>query len=312
LWGWHDGRGGPPIPIPFSHNLSSIPRGPKGTEATLRVMEALVREGSRDPGVVLHAQQAVRNTPEYGKWAEVEAILADARRSMRYTADPAGMETIKSPIYTLQEIRRYGRAVMDCDDVSVWVAALLRAVGLNTRFKVIKDDPFEFTHVYLEVEVDGEWAPVDPIARKMTVGQEPTGLFGSAIFQNGRLSGIRRQTMYKGLGASTALAPAVLPYSPARATTPTGWDAIATAISTPLQDATKYGLDYLKNMYLPGAPAPKGPPSTRPAPRDIAARPGFFQKLDPATGAVVMDPMKVGGTVAVAGLLALIVFKRRR
>lgn len=278
------------MPIPFTHNLSTIPSGPRGTAATLRVMESLVESGSRDPGVVLYAQEVVRNCPEYGKRAEVEAILASARRTMRYTNE--GIETVKHPTFILEEIRRKGRAVMDCDDVSVWVATLLRAVGLWTRFKVIQDDPREYTHVFLEVNLDGAWVPIDPIARRMRVGQEPPGLFGSAVFENGRLMGTRRSTMYKGLGETKA----------------SGWDALLSAIATPLQQAGQAGVDYLKNTYLPGQ---KTLPATTPLPTMPVARPGFFQKVD-ASGRIVTDPVKVGGAVAVVGGLAFLVLRRRR
>lgn len=181
--------------MPYTFSVTPLSRGARGTKTTLAAMERLVQSGIRDPEVVLFAQEQVRSRAEYGKWGEIEAILAAVRRSMRYTADPLGVETIKSPTFAVREIKQKGRAVMDCDDASVLTAALIRAVGIPTRFKVIKDSPTEFTHVYLEALVDNQWVKVDPIARELQLGSAPEGRYGSAYFSEGH--------MYKGMGAAS-------------------------------------------------------------------------------------------------------------
>lgn len=190
------------MPGNFTHRLTSIPAGAAGTRATLSMMERLVQQGIRDPGVVLYAQNVVRNSPEYGQSAEASAILEDVRRTMRYTLDPLGVETVKDPSFILQEIQRKGRAAMDCDDASVWTSTLLRAIGIPTRFKVIKDDPREFTHVFLQAWMDDGWVNVDPIARSMGLGIAPTGRFGQAVYDGRTLRGVRGGNMaFRGMGA---------------------------------------------------------------------------------------------------------------
>lgn len=181
-------------PVPGTYSVKTIPSGAAGTRVTLQAMERMAAAGTRDPVVVLFAQELVRNGPEYGKMAEVDSILAGVRRSMRYTPDPLNVETVKAPSFSVREIKAHGRAVMDCDDASTLAASLIRSVGIPTRFKVIKDSPTEFTHVYLEALIDGRWTMVDPIAREMPLGRGPEGLFGSAYYEGGR--------MYKGMGAS--------------------------------------------------------------------------------------------------------------
>lgn len=178
----------------YTSSLTSIPRGAKGTRMTLSAMEKMVEQGIRDPRVVLFAQELVRNGPEYGKAAELDSILRGVRRVMRYTPDPLGVETVKTPSFIVQEIKDRGRAVMDCDDASVLTAALVRSIGTPTRFKVIKDSPTEFTHVYLEAFLDDGWVKVDPIARELSLGAAPEGRFGSAYFEGGK--------MYRGMGAA--------------------------------------------------------------------------------------------------------------
>lgn len=181
----------------YTSTLIPLSTGVRGTKTTLSAMERLVQSGIRDPEVVLFAQEQVRNQAEYGKLGEIDAILTSVRRSMRYTPDPVGVETVKSPTFIMREIKAKGRAAMDCDDASVLAATLIRAVGVPTRFKVIKDSPTEYTHVYLEALVDGSWVKVDPIAREMSLGHAPEGRYGSAYFQEGR--------MYRGMGAASSL-----------------------------------------------------------------------------------------------------------
>lgn len=186
-----------------AYRLTTIPRGLAGTRTTLEAMDRLVRSGVQDPSVVLYAQQIVRSAPEYGQRAELSSILDDVRRTMRYTLDPLGVETVKSPSFVLEEIRTRGKAAMDCDDATVWTAALVRSVGMQTRFRVIRDDPREYTHVYLEALADGAWVPLDPIARSLPAGRAPAGVFGSAVYEGGR--------MFRGMGqVSTVQAPSLM------------------------------------------------------------------------------------------------------
>lgn len=208
--------------------LTRIPRGAAGTKKTLAAMERMASAGATNPSVVLFAQELVRNGPEYGKMADLEAILAGVRRCMRYTPDPVGVETVKAPWFTVAEIQAKGRAVMDCDDASVLAAALIRSVGIPTRFRVIKDDPQEFTHVYLEALMDNGWVRVDPIARELPLGRGPEGQFGSAYYMEGR--------MIRGTGMG-------------QAKTVTG--SITDAFTEAVDAVTKYQIDRFKAKATP-------------------------------------------------------------
>jgi hypothetical protein len=168
--------------MPYTAALSEIPPGAPGTVATVDAMERAVAQGLRDPEVVLYAQDLVRHVPERDRVAEATAIFDAVRETLRYTNDPLGVELVKTPTFILREIERHGRATLDCDDASVWLATLLRAVGMQTRFKVIRASrasPGEFTHVFVEALIHGRWQPLDPIARQYPAGAAPRALFGS-------------------------------------------------------------------------------------------------------------------------------------
>lgn len=154
----------------------TIPGGNAGNRVTLAEMSRLAREGSEDPLVIQQAQEIVRFVPERDEIATIEAILEWARAGMRYTFDPLGAELIKKPRHIVEQIREHGVEPMDCDDVSILVAALLGAVGVQTRFVTIASDrsrPGEWTHVYVSVKTKRGWVPVDPIMRGYRVGDEP-------------------------------------------------------------------------------------------------------------------------------------------
>ena len=173
-----------------SSTVNRIPFGQGGTIATLDAMERAVLQGLHDPAVVLYAQEIVRGIPEHDLDREIDAVFRKAREDFRYTRDPLGVELVKTPTFILREIEGHGWAALDCDDASVWLAALLRSVGIATRFKAIRGSrrrPQDFSHVYVEAQGrGGRWIPLDPIARDLGMGEEPDALFGSMVFGNGR------------------------------------------------------------------------------------------------------------------------------
>lgn len=73
------------------------------------------------------------------------------------------VETILTPDYMLSGLQSSGKLVGDCDDISTLHAALLTAMGFNTRFVAIRStylDP-NFDHVFIEVESQSRWIPYD-------------------------------------------------------------------------------------------------------------------------------------------------------
>lgn len=163
---------------PWTGSRRKIARGNTGSTETVNAMTQLAYEGSIDPVVIKAAQDAIRLVPERNDYATFQAVLDDVRRRMRYTADPIDAEVVKHPRVAIQgsDDSPNGREPMDCDDVSTLTAAMLGALGYQTRFVTVAADasrPKEWSHVYLVARTTaGAWVPMDPIMRGWPIGKE--------------------------------------------------------------------------------------------------------------------------------------------
>lgn len=118
----------------------SIALGPQGTQETLRIMAALVRAAADDNVFREFASQ-------YRTPAEVDLML---RIVYTYIEEP--IETLYAPQYNLSHLYQFGSIIGDCDDISMFYAAVFTVIGIRTRFVAMRtrrNDP-EFYHVVVE------------------------------------------------------------------------------------------------------------------------------------------------------------------
>ena len=148
-----------------------LPGGFRGTDATVKVMAQLAmgKYGARSAKIRAVAINILRAAGVVEKDYEAEAVALGrwVRDNIRYLKDVYGQETVSHPEETL-----FNTKSGDCDDQSVLLAALLGAVGIPTRFKVIGVTPFQYSHVYLEACPKKRWIPMDPIMRDKPIGWE--------------------------------------------------------------------------------------------------------------------------------------------
>ncbi|MDH5654196.1 MAG: transglutaminase-like domain-containing protein [Gammaproteobacteria bacterium] len=97
----------------------------------------------------------VDGRPQKDYIGEVRKIHAFVRDRIRYVKDIRGVETIQTPMKTL-EIRQG-----DCDDLSLLTATLLETLGHPTRFVAIGFLPNKFSHVYVETKIKDKWYPLE-------------------------------------------------------------------------------------------------------------------------------------------------------
>jgi hypothetical protein len=136
--------------------------GRRGTAETVAIMAdlAMGRWGAQSERIRDLAVGIVRGAGIDAKdyRGEVDAVHAWMQRSIRYTRDPVGQERVQTPEHTAFVVR-----AGDCDDFAVLETALLGALGHRTRFVTIGFTPARFSHVYAQVEVAGQWIPIDAI-----------------------------------------------------------------------------------------------------------------------------------------------------
>ena len=143
--------------VPLSGAVVALADGSAGLAQTVATMRYLVDHNKSDPAMVEVASGMIWLVPSRDQHAEAAAILAGVSGAVRYQHDVLGVETIATPQTTLA--RRAG----DCDDQSVLFATLCEAVGYPTRFVVAGYNiPPIPEHVYVQVNLDGEWLDADP------------------------------------------------------------------------------------------------------------------------------------------------------
>jgi len=155
------------VPIQYAE----LADGPDGTDQTVAVMcqVAMGRYGARSPRIRALARNIIEKAgaPEKDYTAEAYALAKWVRGNVRYMKDVYGQETVSHP----EEVAFNMRAG-DCDDQAALLAALLGAVGIPSRFKVMGVSPHMYSHVYLQARPADRWITFDPIMRDKPDGWE--------------------------------------------------------------------------------------------------------------------------------------------
>lgn len=162
---------------PFTRNsvmAGMLPEGDAGTEQTIAVMRQLVDEAVKDPVVNRTAIDIVRGQPQFNPQADVDAIFRYVQNNFRYVLSPVGPFGGKQalrPVRSTLELR-----AGDCANMSVLIAALAGTIGYETKFVTVaadSSDASQFSHVYPEVLVNGQWIALDAARPGAQLGRTP-------------------------------------------------------------------------------------------------------------------------------------------
>jgi transglutaminase-like putative cysteine protease len=136
--------------------LAGLPPGEKGTAQTLRMMRSLVNQYKRAGDIRENALSLLAGLRPKDWVGEVNSIFSFVRDHVRYVRDIHGVETIQTPLATLD------LQAGDCDDKSTLLATLLESVGHPTRFVAVGyERPGAYSHVYVETRIGRRWIPLD-------------------------------------------------------------------------------------------------------------------------------------------------------
>ncbi len=142
----------------------TMPAGSRATERTLQVMRELVLQASRsDPRIRSTAMALVDGFANQGP-TDVARSVENLARSSFVFVDEAE-ELLIDPSAQLNELEANGTIHGDCDDVAMFVAALLYSIGVEVRFKAVSAGlDGSYQHVFAEYRLRGlnRWIPVDP------------------------------------------------------------------------------------------------------------------------------------------------------
>jgi hypothetical protein len=153
----------PPAPLYRAPLMS----GDAGVAQTIQEMRGLVDQALRDPSILRTAKDIIRGVPAFDDTSEAQALYNWVRANIRFTKDPVNKETLYPPAELLAI--RSG----DCDDISMLLGTLLMAVGYPARLMTVAASGDEFSHVYVEGQINGQWIPMDPARSDSQFGVAP-------------------------------------------------------------------------------------------------------------------------------------------
>lgn len=128
-----------------------------------RELSRLMREGSQKMSV---RELALSIAPSYDN-DQISAIFEYTKKNIPYQPDPSGAELFIAP-WKMIELIEQGKAAGDCDDLALFCASLLRAIGYETRIVLLDTSGQGIDHAICEVWSDNAstWIIVDPSSAK--------------------------------------------------------------------------------------------------------------------------------------------------
>ena len=132
----------------------------QATYESVEVIKKLIEEGKKDIIVRNLAEKITQYLPPKDYKKEVSAIYNFVCRRLRYTKDIENVETVHR---ARDLLRRHNKAA-DCDDYVILTGALLQSIGHPVRIVIIgnnKKDKEDFSHIYLQTWVRGQWISLD-------------------------------------------------------------------------------------------------------------------------------------------------------
>jgi len=149
----------------------NIPTGKVGTELTLYKMRDLVKQANQHREIKETAVSLIANCKPQDQLCQIGHIFAFVQTRLRYVRDESGVEELTAPWIILNNLRA-GRAThsSDCDDHTMLVSALLKAVGFRTRFVAVASTQAGYDHVRAEVNIDGRWLPLEATRKNESLG----------------------------------------------------------------------------------------------------------------------------------------------
>lgn len=148
-----------------------LPDGRAGIVATLNIMRQIVRKYRKHPSIRELALRLTSDNRQNDVMADVKSLHAFVRDYIRYVNDTRGVETLQTPLATLE--LRAG----DCDDKSILLASLLESIGRAARLVAVGFKPDSFCHVLVEVRSGNgrTWIPLE------TIKNVPAGWFPADV-----------------------------------------------------------------------------------------------------------------------------------
>lgn len=172
----------------MSSTVEGLERGVIGTAATIEKMHKLVALGKLDPtlqNIASWIRLQVRADVRGKTRATADAIFAFCRDHGVFQSDPFQIEKIESPLAAFSAVARAKQAgtyngpglfIGDCDTFAIVTATLGGILGFQYAFETAKVDasrPDEYSHVWTDLLVEGDWYALDSSTQGAYPGWKP-------------------------------------------------------------------------------------------------------------------------------------------
>lgn len=142
-----------------------MPEG-RSVPFTLSKMRDLVHMSDYNLEVKALARKITQGIAPSDRSKLAYSIFNWVRDHVSYIADTWNAEELTAPHVLVRELNRGGlKYSSDCDDYSMLIAALMRTVGLRTRFAAVAVGAPGYNHVRPEVFIHNSWVPMEPTNR---------------------------------------------------------------------------------------------------------------------------------------------------
>jgi hypothetical protein len=123
--------------------------GVDGITDTLAMMRLLVNRAFTHPLIRAQAAHVVEGFQPGRMDVQAAALLAWVHRNVQFVRDPKGVEALHDPVAVALAIRDGRRPFGDCDDLSMYLAALLKSIGFPATFRAVGFMGRTPSHVYV-------------------------------------------------------------------------------------------------------------------------------------------------------------------
>lgn len=138
--------------------------GELGVRQTIVTMRSLINGAITDPIIRDQAAFATAHCPKGDRLCQCYSLLSWVKRKMHFTSDPKGVEALHTPQIIARAIHEGKFTYGDCDDFSMYLAALIKSIGMQPTLRAVGYDGNRYQHVYVKclgMKLDAsrdEWA----------------------------------------------------------------------------------------------------------------------------------------------------------
>jgi len=148
------------------------------TETTIAYLTNYVKQFRKNELIRNEVENILKFVPEKNWIAEIEAIFEYVKSYVRYTRDIYKVETVKTPLRHIIDIKNNGLSFGDCDDIALLLATLLNSAGYKCRFVLLQSPNNKantFNHILVSVLLpkENKWVYLDATEKDKPIGYIP-------------------------------------------------------------------------------------------------------------------------------------------